>query len=106
MEHSRKPSEQEINEIIADVVRLYRLDKNMIPILQEMGEVVSVDEEVRFHLSKAIIIISDMDIKGGFIFWGGEGPAYPSILIENALGKLCLISEKHIDKMYWGTSGA
>ena len=111
MEHSRKPTDDEREQIIDDMVRLYRLDENLMPDMQNREDIVGHEyntdaEEAGSVLAGAKVIITDMYVKGGVIFWGGEGPSFPSILIENALGKLCLISEKHIDMMYWGTSGA
>jgi hypothetical protein len=109
MEHSRKPTEQETENIIDDMVRLYRLDENLMPDMcgreDIVGHELNTDEdEARSVLSGAKVIVTDMDDRAGVIFWGGEFGIWVSILTE-VDNKLCLIAKEHIELMYWGTSG-
>jgi len=109
MAHNRKPTNEEREQIIDDMVKLYRKDENLMPDMcgreDIIGHELNTDEdEARSVLSAARIIITDMDERAGVIFWGGELGLWVSILTEND-SKLCLIAEKHIEMMYWGTSG-
>ena len=106
MEFGRKITEQETNEIIADMVRLYRLDKNLMPDMQDREDIIghekhTDEEEAKYWLSQARVVITDMDEKAGVIFWGGECGGYPSILREKNDGKLYIVSQEMIT-MYWG----
>ena len=109
MAHSRKPTEQETNEIIADMVRLYQKNPNLMPDMMDREDIVghenhTDEQEAKHCLSQARVIITDMVEKFGVIFWCYGSGMWVSILVENE-GKLCLIAEEHVDMMYWGTSG-
>lgn len=103
----RKPTTTELNEIIADMVSIYKVDENLMPYLQDRGDIVghknnTDEEEAKYYLSQARVIISDMnDEKAGVIFWGGETGGFPSLIRESADGKLYIVSERYTT-MLWG----
>lgn len=106
MANSRKPTDGEINDIIADMVLMYQLDNNLMPDMCDRKDIVghenhTDEEEAQYCLSKARVVICDMNEKAGVIFWGGESGGFPSILIEDSFGKLHIESEAYLT-MYWG----
>jgi hypothetical protein len=106
MVHSRKPTEKETNEIIADMVRLYQLDENLMPDMCDREDIVgnenhTDEEEAKYWLSKARVIIADMNEKAGVIFWGGESGGFLSVLKEDSEGKFYIESGEYVT-MYWG----
>ena len=106
----RKPTTTELNEIIADIVSLYKEDpikydhflgdRDMI-----VGNENNTDEqEARYQLKDATIVIVDdvkaistlmITKKAGFIFWYSD--AHHSVLTLNDEGKLCIQLKEYIE---------
>jgi len=110
MPNNRDPKDYEKDQIIDDMVRLYRLDENLMPDMQDREAIVghehnTDEQEASYWLACARVIITEMiDEKAGIIFWGGECGGWPSILRQDKQGKLYIISEKNVEMFYWGVT--
>ena len=109
MSVGRKPTTKEFNEIVADMVRLYQENPNLMPDMCDRDGIVghenfTDEQEARYWLGEARVVICDMSqTKGGFIFWGGECPGWPSVLVDH--DGLVLYGKDQIEHFYWGTTG-
>lgn len=107
MDNSRKPTTKEFDEIVADMVRIYQKDSNLMPDMQNREEIVGHEDntdkqEAEYWLKNARVVIVELIAdKSGVIFWGGNCSSWVSILTVNEDG-LCLQTEKNTDMIYWG----
>ena len=104
-------TEQEKQEIIDDMVRLYRLnDPKFMPDMQDPQDIeghenLTDEQNAEYWLDKATVIVNrNGECKNGVIFWG-DCESWFSILTQDKDGKLCLIGESDVGLIYWGTSG-
>lgn len=104
----RKPTTEEFNEIIADMVRLYQKNPNLMPDMDDRENIVghenyTDEQEARTWLKDATIIIAELpDEKSGVIFWGKSANWFSILYVD--IDGLHLKAQEDFDMIYWGTT--
>ena len=101
-------TEQETKEIIAEMVRLFNIDENLMPDMMDKEDIIGnedlTDEEnAKYWLDQATVIINNDCGKNGVIFWG-DSEYWFSVLTTDKEGKFRLMGKDDVEMVYWGKS--
>ena len=99
-------TEQETKEIIAEMVRLYQLDENLMPDMMDREDIegnedLTDEENAKYWLDQATVIVNHDPCKNGVIFWG-DSEYWFSILTTDREGTLRLMGKEDVELIYWG----
>jgi len=100
-------TDNEMQEIVADMVRLFNLDENLMPDMQDKEAIEGREnftdkENAEYWLGEATVIVNrNGECKNGVIFWG-DCESWFSIITQNADDKLCLMNKDNVGLIYWG----